>query len=284
MAPNGEHLYITTKDGKLRKLLAYTFFNPVKIVSFNATPKQFKTGDDTNSFQTQLSWEAVSATEVLLNGEVITGTSKSVWVDKTTGFELKANGGGGPVSQALTVEVFRLVKIDHFTASAVRLYRAGSNVDVTLDWAVRNAETVTLSGDVVSASGSKTVSLHQTTTFTLAATGIDGPATSDVTVMVKEINLVVSRSSSAILATFSADAGTYSVKFVLHYQEMLGGIFRDSSEESTVVVTSAGDNQPLSAQAPCLPDRFPEFYCAEAEVTVTGLPWGPVSAKLGQTT
>jgi hypothetical protein len=278
VAPNGEHLYITTDDGKLRKFLAYSMFNPVKIVSFAATPEKFETADANDSFQTQLSWETVSATEVRVNNEVIAEGGKSVWIDKTTEFTLVAKGGGGPVSQTQIVQVIKPVKIDHFTPGAVMLYRVGSNVDVTLDWATSNADQVTLNGDVVQDRGSKIAALQQTTKFSLAATGEGGPVTSDLTVVVKEINLVVSRSDSAILVTFSADAGTYSVKFEAHYFEGSGASYTNRTEESTVVVTSAGDNQPLSAQTP-LHDRFPEYYCTGAEVTVTGLPCGPISAK-----
>ncbi len=281
ISPNGEHLYVACNDGTLRKMLALSIYHPgVSIKNFTATPVRIDADDDNKSFPVQLDWQTVNASKTLLNDQEITGPGTSVVIDKTTQFTLKAIGGLEPVSETLTVEVIHPVRIDHFTASAGTLYRTGDHVDVTLDWAVKNAVQVTLNGETVTGN-SKKVSIQQTTTFRLAATGKDGPVTSDVTVVVKQVNLVVSRSDGAALATFSADAGTYAVKFVLHYYEQAGIGYFYRTEEKTVVVTSAGDSQSLSAQVP-LNERFPRLYCLGADITVTGLPCGPVTAAWGK--
>jgi DNA-binding beta-propeller fold protein YncE len=281
-SPDGTHLFITDALGHLRKFAAYAVYDPVRIESFTADPVLFDAGDDHNTFPVKLEWNTINATQVLLNNQPTTDKAKTVSIDKTTEFKLEARGRGGPIASSLTVRVVRPVKIDSFSASSSLLHKTGDHADVTLNWATANANQVRLNGELVTGN-SKTVSISQTTRFTLEATGKNGPVSSSVDVTVKDVNLQLSRSGNTVTATFYADAGSYTVRFVFSYVQV--SLFPEvppvrGTEERSVTVSSQGFDQTTSASASAALDLRSGTMYQTVDVTVTGLSSGPITRRL----
>ncbi len=284
ISPDGEHLYVTTFDGKLRRFAAYAIFSPVRIGHFTATPSQFDVGDDNNSYPVTLDWSTIRASQVLLNNEPTTATNKSVSIDKTTKFTIEARGGGGPIFSRLTVPVIRPVKIDRFTVSDSDVTRGGQEIEVRFDWATRNATGLRLNGQPVDGTSRVMKVIGSgAMQFTLEATGKNGPVSAHASMVVRDVNLQVTRDGDTIRVSFTGDAGTYQIKFVAGYM-VWGGLVavlpRPGTVEYSTVATSQGGGQIVTVNQTVqgLSGGTGKVYTF-VDVTVTGFP-RPITYRL----
>ena len=139
-----------------------------------------------------LTWKTVNAKNVSISGigDVSAEGSKTVFVDSTKTFTLKAKGAGGDDACVVTVKVKdepgdKPAVCEYLTANKTRVDENGENV--TLSWSTKNATEVSISGiGNVAKSGSKTVFVDSNTTFTLIAEGQDGDDTCSVTIKVDD--------------------------------------------------------------------------------------------------
>ncbi|HKS27371.1 MAG TPA: hypothetical protein VJS44_06100 [Pyrinomonadaceae bacterium] len=108
------------------------------------------------------------------------------------------------------------VQIVSFTANPATVYGANNQVSVTISWETTAAEQVLLNNNLVAASDSTTVVINETTSFTLEATGKDGPVYSEITVTVEPVNPVFTFSHVGYnvynyALNFGVNAGQYHV-------------------------------------------------------------------------
>lgn len=111
---------------------------------------------------------------------------------ETVVYTLTAENAGGTTTQDFTLTTGEAVTISSFTSNAGGPVVLGD--DVTLSWTVANATDVTLESDItgaidisnLSTPGQITLQPQQTTTYTLTAQGLGGPATQTLTVDVVE--------------------------------------------------------------------------------------------------
>src|SRR5262249_42790567 len=117
------------------------------------------------------SWQVENADQVTLDGQRVdprAGTS-SVAPAQTTTYRLVARNANSEVSESVTVTVQRLeVRILRFEASPTNIT---SGEVSNLSWTTENADKVSISPEAgsVPATGNRTVSPTQTTTYTLTA-------------------------------------------------------------------------------------------------------------------
>ncbi|HYP06960.1 MAG TPA: OmpA family protein [Bryobacteraceae bacterium] len=117
-------------------------------------------------------------------GNVATSGTQVVSPTQTTTYTLTANNARGPVTCNLTVQVTQgtAPRVLRFTADPASITSGNAS---TLNWAVENAQTVTISTlGTVQNSGTREVRPTQTTTYTLTATNANGSVTSTTTVTV----------------------------------------------------------------------------------------------------
>ncbi len=121
-----------------------------------------------------LSWETTGATKVTLvgYGEVAADGSRTVAITDDTTFRLLVENAAGSAECTKTVPVDEpehAPKCDYLRATPTSLPYGGGNV--TLSWETTNATAVSINNGIgdVALDGSRTVSVNQTTTFTLTA-------------------------------------------------------------------------------------------------------------------
>ena len=155
----------------------------IKIVRFSATPVEIRAGETVN-----VVWEVQNADQVEISGigsvDRNNGTS-SLTLDQTTTLTLTARNPKREISQSVTVRVLTpQPRILRFSASP-RTVAPGESV--TLIWETAEADRVTLDGlGSVQPSGTATVSVDETTIYTLTAANNHGEVNSSVTVTVRE--------------------------------------------------------------------------------------------------
>jgi hypothetical protein len=161
------------------------------------------------------------------------------------------------------------VKIISFTANPQTVYGANNQVSVTISWETAAAEQVLLGNNLVAAQGSTTVVINETTSFTLEATGKDGPVYAEITVNVEPVNPVFTFTHVGInvynyTLTFGINAGQYHVVIASYADGMYMG--QDESFptfESSQIVTYTQAAGPRE----------------ELVLTVVGYPSGQVTAS-----
>ncbi len=160
-----------------------TLDRQIKIVRFSATPVEIRSGETVN-----VVWEVQNADQVEISGigsvDPNNGTS-SLTLDETTTLTLTARNPKREVSQSVTVRVLTpQPRILRFSASPMT---AKPGESVTLIWETAEADRVTIDGlGSVEPNGTATVSVDDTTTYTLTAANDHGEVNSSTTVTVRE--------------------------------------------------------------------------------------------------
>ena len=162
--------------------------SPAPTLLLTATPNAIVQGNSAT-----LNWTSSNATSCtasgdwtggkVLSGNQSTGTLTAV---RTHSYTLNCSGAGGSVSQTATVAVGSLpVPTVTLSANPAQVAQSGTSV---LTWSSQNATSCTASGGWSGAknlSGTEqTAALAQTTTFSLACTGLGGTGNAATTVTV----------------------------------------------------------------------------------------------------
>jgi hypothetical protein len=176
----------------------------VKINSFTASTQTVDYPGDSVTF----TWDVTAATKIQLNGVNVEGNSAPVPVNQTGVFVLQALGQGGPVTSSILVTVSP-VKINSFTPTSSTVYGNKNNVPVTLRWDVQHASQLLLDDHIITGQ-SVSVPINKTSSFTLEATGYNGPVYAETGVTVAPVNLAIAVAGNDINVTFNVNPGTYT--------------------------------------------------------------------------
>lgn len=143
------------------------------VLSFQATPEEVVAGQST-----RLSWNVLNAREVEIPGLGMQPPSGSIYVkpEGNTGYRIVGRNRWLQAEYHVLVKVAEGVQIRkyEFTPASVR-----ANEPATLTWEVTGATEVTIGGKQMSHSGSATVRVQETSSYTLRATGKDGTVRQD---------------------------------------------------------------------------------------------------------
>ncbi|MCC7179421.1 MAG: fibronectin type III domain-containing protein [Acidobacteria bacterium] len=171
---------------------------PAPTASFSATLQSTNTA--------LLTWSTANATTVTINGQsVATSGSTTVPITQTTTYTLVATGSGGSVTRTATVSVTAPAPAPAPTASLTATLQSANTALVT--WSTTNATSASINGQSVALSGSTSVTVGQTTTFTLTATGPGGTVTKSATVTISN---TAPGNPSGMAATVSRNRVTLS--------------------------------------------------------------------------
>ncbi|HEX8748486.1 MAG TPA: hypothetical protein VF717_15035, partial [Pyrinomonadaceae bacterium] len=173
--------------------------------------------------------------------------------------------------QATVSVAIHPVKIISFTANPPLVYGENNGVPVTLAWDAPFANQFLLNNNIVTGT-SATVPVNNQTTFTLEATGYNGPVYESLTVPVEDINLKVWVDEGNIHCSFGANAGSYGINFTISLV---------SGNTTTVVTTESliSLGQPLVIRVGMSGDRFPQgMTVSNVAVQVSGFPSGAITA------
>ncbi len=133
---------------------------PPQIIFFSAEPSSIYPGETS-----KLSWAAVDATRVSLEGEeVLSSGNKTVRLAGTTKYTLVAISEGGKDIEKITIKVDKPPKIISFYAKPDDIWKGDPS---GLFWKTENATEVRINDELVSHSCSKMVRPYRTTTYTL---------------------------------------------------------------------------------------------------------------------
>ncbi len=180
------HFRLTVRDDRngigTDRVTVTSLDQQITITQFTATPLSIKSGDPVS-----LVWAIQNAEQAEISGlgaVNATGGSTTVTVNETTTFTLTAKNSKRSVSQSVTVTVAppEAPRIVRFEATPSRVV-AGEQT--TLVWNVENATTVTITGiGNVSPTGSSSVQVNESTTYTLTASNAGGEVTATAAVTV----------------------------------------------------------------------------------------------------
>lgn len=180
-----EHI---TDDGSWPDVHAGPLSREVSIASFSADPSTIAEGSSST-----LSWSVHNATSLTLNGETVSGDSKTVTPSSTTDYTLTAQGDNGPVSETVTVTVSpselttitlspeqaSIYQDETVDFSAATLDQSGNPFDASLSWSVSGG------GSLSSSSGTSVTFTSDGTvgefTVTVQSEGVEASATVTVT-------------------------------------------------------------------------------------------------------
>lgn len=242
----------------------------VKINSFTASTQTVKYPGDNVTF----TWDVTAATQVQLNGVSVAGNSATVPVNETGVFALQAFGQGGPANASILVTVSP-VKINSFTANLSTVYGNNNNVPVTLAWDVQYAKQLLLNNNLVTGQ-SKSVPVNGTTSFTLEATGYNGPVYAETGVTAEPVNLTVSVENKNIInISFNANPGTYTVSMKM-YIDFFGKTFGPIAASQQTTTSNFGAVHLTLAPFQKSPIPFP---IVSLTVDLTGFPSGTITAN-----
>src|SRR5262245_4113749 len=162
------------------------------IVAFSSSATSIAVGDSVT-----LTWSTQNATSVSISpdpgvGKLPLAGSASVKPTQSTTYTITATGAGGQTAQSLTINIAQSgPPTVTLTASPLAII-AGQFTD--LSWSSTNATSITITPTVLSEdqttvplSGTKHVSLTQTTTYTATVSGPGGNASAKVTITVTPI-------------------------------------------------------------------------------------------------
>lgn len=185
------------------------------ITTFSASPSSIKSGESTN-----LEWDVIGAKSINISqgiGGVASKGSTQVKPAETATYTMMASGDYGSVTRSITVTVdtsgttntadTAIVK----TPPSINTFSASKNSitlgdNITLNWAVARARTVSISHDVgtVPATGWTTVVPAATTAYKLSAVNTFGTETAETTVTVNTLPDGV----APVIKSFTAVPGT----------------------------------------------------------------------------
>jgi hypothetical protein len=181
---------------------------PVVSGSLSVSPTSLPAGGGSVT----LTWSSQNATSASIDqgiGTVATSGSRSVQVTESKIFTLTLNGTGGPVTSQASVQVAEPPVSGSLTASPTSLPAGGGTV--TLTWTSQNATSASIDQGIgtVATSGSRTVQVTESKTFTLTLNGTGGPVTSQASVQVAAATLtavtLISPANGAIELKTSPD-------------------------------------------------------------------------------
>jgi hypothetical protein len=147
-------------------------------------------------------------------------------------------------------------------------------VPVTLSWEVQCAKQLLLNNNLVTGQ-SKSFLINGTTSYTLEATGYNGPVYAEAGVAVAPVNLTVSVDGEKISISFNANPGTYKI--------------------STLVCWKFGDSNPAEITLPQAQVKIDDFGIQQfsqmfkagplapfskiihVQVNLSGFPSGPIT-------
>lgn len=177
------------------------------ITSFSVSPVTINSGGSTT-----LSWNVTGATSVSIDqgiGSVATTGSRTFVLSATTTFNLTATNSGGTVFASATVTVVQagLPVIYLFTANPMTVSPGGTS---TLSWNVSGATTVSIDNGIgiVTAIGTRQVTLAQTTTYTMTATNGSGSVTASTIISASQIGYPTITNFYASPATINPGGST----------------------------------------------------------------------------
>ncbi len=178
------------------RILDVTGEEPLTIVSFSSDPDSLVIGAAAT-----LSWEISGATAISIDqdiGSVTPQGAVEVSPAATTTYTLTATNNAGSSTAQVTITVTPYTIIDPlpngFILPPPRITSFSADKEIllegetaTLNWEVKGVAKVTIEPEIgeVSTSGSYSVSLTETTTYTLTASNISGTSSEEVTVEVK---------------------------------------------------------------------------------------------------
>ena len=187
--------------------------NNFQINSFTASPSYLSTPGNTT-----LSWSTTNASTCSISGigSVNVDGSRSQYVGSTQTFTLSCVGtNGGSDSRTITVQVDQVsnnFRIDSFTASPAYLSTPGNT---NLSWSTTNASSCSLSSEgTVNTSGSRSVYVSSSRSFTLSCVGINGGSDSrTIYVQVDSVNTNPVRIDSFYASPSSVSNGGYTTLY-----------------------------------------------------------------------
>jgi hypothetical protein len=212
---------------------------------------------------TTLSWNVLGADTLSIDQGVgtVTGTSRQVSVSADTTFTLSATNATGTTMKSVTVKLQSNVPaptITSFKANPQTLPVGGGQT--TLSWAVTGADSMSITPDVGTVTGtSKPVTLTQTTTYTLQATSAGGMATATTTVTVpppttnvhvditpKNVGLTA-RGTQQFSATVTGSSNTAVVWSASGGTITSGGVYTAPATEGGYVIRATSVAEPTSS-------------------------------------
>lgn len=157
-------------------------------IQISASPDIIQKGQST-----QISWSSAHADTVTIQpgiGLVAQSGSITISPETTTRYTITASGSGGTTKAGTAITVICLPPVIEFSASPQTLPAGHSSV---LTWNITHADTCEIQPDIgkVDSVGSVTVTLENTITYTLTATGTGGTSSADIAIMVNQPPVIV---------------------------------------------------------------------------------------------
>ncbi len=180
-----------TDDGSWPDVHAGPLSNDVSIKDFRADPANIAQGGSAT-----LQWSVYNATSLTINGEAVTGESKTVSPAQTTEYTLTAQGENGPVSESVTITVAAA----ELTAITISPDQASIAIDESVDFAATPLDqsgnefaaditwTLNEGGSLSASSGATTTFASDGTAGVFAVTASSGDVQQTATVTVKDPN------------------------------------------------------------------------------------------------
>jgi|GEM_PF-1795685 len=203
----------TGPGGTASAEVTVTVVHPEPDVSISADPESIEVGETSI-----LTWSSTDAESCVIEpgiGTVDVSGSISVSPTETTTYSVTATGPGGTGTAAVTVVVATPTPVVVLTAEPETIQPGGAS---TLEWTSTHADTCVIEPGIgsVDATGSITVSLTETTPYTITATGPGGTAAATAVVTVIEIPYAPAADISADPATIPQGESTLLSWTVTH--------------------------------------------------------------------
>ena len=212
-------------------------------VALSATPESIVRGEPA-----LLSWASSNVDSVVLDngiGDAPPTGSMVVHPAETTAYAATASNESGTTTAIVTITVVDPPPEASLSAEPSEIEQGETSI---LSWTSSNAETLTIEPDIgtVDQNGSRTISPAQTTTYTLAASGPGGDATSTATVEVRLPN------PFTLQITYPADGSQIAGSAV----SVKGAIVHENGLETAVVVNGV---LAIVAEGQFIADNVPLF-------------------------
>ncbi len=227
-----------------------------------------------------LSWTTTNADSASIDrgvGTVSPNGSVMVSPTLTTTYTLTATNAYGSDTALLTITVTQLPTAS-ITANPAQIETGGSTV---LSWTSSNATSVTIEPaigmDPVPLSGSATVWLEGTTSYTITATNANGLVTDSVTVITGDVPMVditatpefISQGSSSTLSWTAANADTVSIDQGIGTVAATGTQNVTPAATTTYTVTASNAFGTVHASATVSVSRVPTVSMSASSDTIT---------------
>jgi len=227
-----------------------------------------------------LSWTTTNAASASIDrgvGTVSPNGTYTVSPTVTTTYTLTATNAYGSDTALLTITVTQLPTAS-IIANPAQIETGGSTV---LSWTSSNATSVTIEPaigmDPVPLSGSATVWLEGTTSYTITATNANGSVTDSVTVITGDVPMVditatpefISQGSSSTLSWTAANADTVSIDQGIGTVAATGTQTVTPAATTTYTVTASNAFGTVHASATVLVSRVPTVNMSASSETIT---------------